>query len=102
MIARVWKGTAQPDAAHEYLAHLRDTVFPDIATIEGNQGALVLERTEGGAVEFTVITLWTSMEAIHRFAGADAEAAVVAPQAQALLSSYDGRVIHYQVPLTVL
>ena len=37
------------------------------------------------------------MSAIRKFAGADAEKAVVAPQAQALLSSFDDFVNHYEV-----
>jgi heme-degrading monooxygenase HmoA len=101
MIARVWKGTAKGDDAADYVAHLRDSVFPEIATIDGHEGAYVLQRDLNGTVEFTVITLWASMEAIHRFAGPDAEAAVVAPRARALLARYDDRVTHYEVPLSV-
>lgn len=103
MIARVWKGTARAETAPEYLAHLRDTVFPELGTIDGHHGALVLERAGSeDAVEFTVITLWSSMDVIRRFAGADTEAAVVAPRAQALLATYETRVTHYEVPLTAL
>jgi heme-degrading monooxygenase HmoA len=102
VIARVWRGTARADAAPEYLAHLRDTVFPEIGAIDGNRGALVLQRVEDGTIEFTVITLWDSIDAIRRFAGPDAEAAVVAPRAQALLATWERRVSHYEVPLTAL
>jgi hypothetical protein len=39
------------------------------------------------------------MEAIHQFAGADAEVAVVAPNAEALLRAYDTTVTHYDIAL---
>ena len=44
-----------------------------------------------------MITQWRSMDAIRAFAGADAEAAVVPPHAQAMMVSYDARVRHYEV-----
>lgn len=47
------------------------------------------------------MTLWSSRDAIARFAGEDAEAAVVPPEAQALLSRYDERAVHWDVPLAV-
>jgi hypothetical protein len=53
----------------------------------------------GPRVEFTVITLWDSVGAIQAFAGADAEAAVVPPEALALLASHDDRAVHWDVAL---
>ncbi len=47
------------------------------------------------------MTLWSSRDAIARFAGEDAEAVVVPPEAQALLSRYDERAVHWDVPLAV-
>jgi hypothetical protein len=37
------------------------------------------------------------MEAVRKFAGTEAEKAVVAPKAQAVLSSFDEFVSHYEV-----
>jgi hypothetical protein len=53
-----------------------------------------------GEVEITVTTVWTGFEAIEAFAHPDREAAVVAPEAAALLSDYDRRVRHYEIALT--
>ncbi len=44
-------------------------------------------------------TIWESFEDITAFGGDDAEAAVVAPAAQALFASCDARVKHYEVEL---
>jgi heme-degrading monooxygenase HmoA len=100
MIARVWKGYALPENAPLYLEHLQHSVFPELDQIDGFRGANVLQKTQNGEVEFIVMTLWASMDAIHQFAGADAEVAVVAPHAQAVLSHYDSTVAHYEVALT--
>jgi heme-degrading monooxygenase HmoA len=100
MIARIWKGTARPEHAAAYLRHLDEATFPAIATIAGHRGAYALRHDAGDRVEFTVITLWESLDAIRQFAGADPEIAVVPKEAQALLASYDERAVHWDVALT--
>jgi heme-degrading monooxygenase HmoA len=97
VIARTWRGSARPEQADAYVAHLRERTFPQLTTIPGHRGAYVLRRDGGSQVEFTVITLWESIDAIRRFAGDDPELAVVPPAAQALLSSYDDRAVHWDV-----
>jgi heme-degrading monooxygenase HmoA len=99
VIARTWKGTARADLADAYVEHLRKKTFPELTSIAGHRGAYVLRRDRGDVVEFTVITLWESIDAIRRFSGNDLEAAVVPPAAQALLASYDERAVHWEVPL---
>ncbi len=96
-LVRWWKGQAKPPQADEYVEHLRKNVFPELRAIAGHRGAYLLRRAVDGAVEFAVLTLWDSMEAIRKFAGAQPEKAVVAPQAQALLSRFDDFVSHYEV-----
>ncbi|HJT00184.1 MAG TPA: YciI-like protein [Terriglobales bacterium] len=97
MILRMWKGQAAPEKAEKYVHHATRNVFPELRTIEGHRGAYLLRRAVNGAVEFVVLTLWDSMEAVRKFAGAKPEKAVVAPDAQALLSSFDDLVSHYEV-----
>ena len=46
------------------------------------------------------MTVWQSLSAIDAFAGPDREAAVVAPEAAALLTDYDRRVRHFEVATT--
>jgi heme-degrading monooxygenase HmoA len=99
MIARVWRGIAMPETVHDYLQHLQDTVFPELSSINGYRGASVLRRDSDAGVEFTVQTLWESLDAIRQFAGDQVETAVVAPAAQSLFRSYDRTVTHYEVVL---
>src|SRR5205809_6694021 len=95
MIARVWSGTTTSGNAAGYLAHLRDHTFPRLSSIAGFRGGHVLSRARGDRVEFTVMTLWDSLDAIRQFAGDDTEAAVVPPEAQALLVSFETRASHW-------
>ena len=61
--------------------------------------ARILSQSDGVVVQFIVETLWSSMDAIHSFAGPDPEEAVIADEALHLLTSYDRRVRHYDVDL---
>jgi len=96
-ILRMWKGQATPEKAEKYVQHARKNVFPELRRIEGHRGAYLLRRAMNGAVEFVVLTLWDSMDAVRKFAGAKPQRAVVAPDAQALLSRFDDFVSHYEV-----
>jgi heme-degrading monooxygenase HmoA len=98
MIARLWRGgAADRGKADAYVRHLKTNVVPELAAIPGYREVRLLRREEGGRTEFLVMTLWDSMEAIRRFAGADPERAVVEPEARAVLSDYDDFVRHYEV-----
>jgi heme-degrading monooxygenase HmoA len=98
MIARLWRGVASSSVnAEAYQRHVTMKVFPSLAAIQGHRGARVLRRADGGRVEFLVMTLWDSMDAVRRFAGDNPEAAVVEPEARAVLSEYDNFVRHYEV-----
>jgi hypothetical protein len=48
-------------------------------------------------VEFLIVTRWTSLGAIEKFAGADVEAAVIPDTVQSMMLEYDRRVRHYEV-----
>ena len=101
MIARMWHGSTRPADADRYVAHLRHTVIPELSSIAGYRGIQVLRRVQGERVEFLVMTLWESMDAIRGFAGQDIDVAVVTREAQALLSDYDRHAAHYEVPLSL-
>jgi len=58
-----------------------------------------MRKDNSESVEFIVITMWESIDAIHKFAGEEAEVAVVAPATQALFRAYDSTVKHFEVVL---
>lgn len=96
-IVRLWKGRATAAKAADYVRHATQTVFPEVQSLPGHRGAYLLRRSVGNSVEFTVLTLWDSMDAVRGFAGPDPERAVVEPAARAALSDFDETVTHYDV-----
>jgi heme-degrading monooxygenase HmoA len=73
--------------------------LPGVQAIAGFDSAFVLRRIADEDVEFLVLTLWASQDAIHAFAGRDAERAVIRAAAAQALKQWDGAT-HYEVALT--
>ena len=98
-IIRIWHGWTTPANADAYEHLLRHEIFTGIRNrrIKGFQHIQLLRRTAEDEVEFVTIMTFDSLDAVREFAGADYEAAVVPPKAQALLSRYDRRSQHYEV-----
>jgi heme-degrading monooxygenase HmoA len=99
VIVRSWSARATAAGADAYVAYFRGTLRPSLQGIDGHRGALVVTRGAGEDVTVTVLTFWESMAAIRRFAGADATASVVEPEARAILTSFDAVVEHVDVGL---
>jgi heme-degrading monooxygenase HmoA len=97
VVGRLWKGWTTPENARAYVDHLQHATLPSLRRIDGHEGAFVLRREEEGEVEFVVLTLWRSLDAVRTFAGERYETAVVPPDAQRVLERYDDRVSHYDV-----
>jgi len=97
VICRHWRGVAKTDKAEEYIRHLREETFPGLDGIDGFLGAEILRRPVEEGVEFVVLTRWTSLESIQRFAGGDIDKAVVPPEAEVLMVSFDASVRHYEL-----
>ncbi|MGB9432150.1 MAG: hypothetical protein WBQ89_07910 [Candidatus Acidiferrum sp.] len=99
MVVRFWSARTTQVRFPEYLRHFNENVLPSLRAVDGFLEARVISQSDGVVVQFIVETLWSSMEAIDRFAGPDREAAVIADEALHLLTSYDHRVRHYLVDL---
>jgi len=97
MIQRHWRGLAKRGEANNYVRHLETETFPLISAITGFVKASILRRSTGDGVEFLIVTMWESMDAIKKFAGDDPEAAVVPAVVQGMMLTYEKRVKHYEV-----
>ena len=97
MILRMWRAQSTVEKADEYIRHATAKVFPALRTIEGHRGAFLLRHTLGDTVNLVVLTLWESMDAVRKFAGAEPDRAVVEPDARAVLTSFDDFVTHFDV-----
>jgi heme-degrading monooxygenase HmoA len=97
MIARIWTARTTAKNWPAYQQHFKENVVPELRGVKGYVSSQLLKREAGGEIAITVVSLWQSWAAIDAFAGPDREAAVVAPNAAALLTSYDRRVQHFEV-----
>ena len=99
VIARYWRGLCKPEFADTYVEHLHSETLPALGELPGFMGASILRRSATAGVEYLVITHWSSMEAIHAFAGANAESAVVPAKVHEMMIECDRSVRHYEVVL---
>lgn len=99
-ISRRWSARATEAQLPKYLEHFSQSVLPELRRVPGYLGANVSTRHLEGEIEIVAETTWRSLESIRAFAGPDLEAAVVADEAAALLTSFDRRVRHYEIAVT--
>lgn len=99
MIVRMWSARTTKARAPRYVHHFREEVLPMIRGLEGFIEARILTQTVGASVHILVETSWSSWEVIDQFAKGKRDQAVVASEAQGLLSSYDKKVRHYELAL---
>src|SRR5262245_36623443 len=99
MIGKMWRGSTSRENADAYERVLRTNVVPELADIAGSRGAFVMRRDVDDGVEFVTLTLFDSLDAVREFAGPDFERAVIIPEAEALLSSYDSTAAHYEIAI---
>jgi len=97
MISRHWTGVTRPGQADAYVQHLLKDTFPRLAAIPGFVEASILRRNVEGGIEFQVVTVWESLSAISAFAGQQVGVAVVPESVQAMMTTYDERVLHYEI-----
>jgi heme-degrading monooxygenase HmoA len=103
VIARVWRGWTKPENGDAYEEFLRTHVFPALTgRVSGFRGGYVARRDVDDEVEFLVMTLFDSLDAVRAFAGDDYEVPVIEPEAVRLLSRFDERAVHYDVVIAPL
>jgi heme-degrading monooxygenase HmoA len=93
----MWRAQSTVEKADQYVRHATTKVFPALRVIDGHRGAYLLRHTLGDTVELLVLTLWESMDAIQKFAGAEPTRAVVEPDALPALTWFDDFVTHFDV-----
>jgi hypothetical protein len=99
-ILRQWSARTTEAQLPKYLEHFSRNVLPELRRVNGFLGANVSVRHAGREADIFVETTWRSLDAIRAFAGSDLEAAVVAPEAAALLTDFDRRVRHFEVSIS--
>jgi heme-degrading monooxygenase HmoA len=99
MIARTWRGWTAAADADRYVEYLRETGVKEYAETIGNRGVFLLRRVDGDRVEFLLLTLWDSIDAVRSFAGEDERVAVFYPEDDAFLVDRERHADHFDVLL---
>jgi len=102
MIARHWRGWTQLQDADVYEGLLKNKVLPSLKNVEGYRGGYVLRSDNPHEVEFVVVNLFDSLEAVKRFAGPDYTVPVLEPEARKLLSKIEPVARHYEVRVSTV
>ena len=97
MIARHWRGWTKVHDADAYESLLKRNVFPSLKAIEGYRGGYILRNDGPREVEFVVVNLFDSLDAVKRFAGPDYSTPVFEPDAKGLLCKIEPVAMHYEV-----
>jgi heme-degrading monooxygenase HmoA len=97
MIARHWRGWTSVEDATAYEDLLIHRVLPELKKLEGYKGGCVLRLDAQDEVEFVVVNLFESLEAVKRFAGLDYKTPVFEPEARKLLRRTEPVANHYEV-----
>jgi hypothetical protein len=97
MIARHWRGWTSVQDATAYENLLIDKVLPELRKIKGYRTGYVLRMDGPEEVEFVVVNLFESLEAVKRFAGPDYKTPVFEPEAKKLLRRIEPVANHYDV-----
>ena len=100
MIARLWRGWTSIENAEAYEKLLREQVLPGLRQIDGYRGGYILRQEGNNEVEFVVMNLFESLEAVRAFAGPDYTVPVFEPEARQLLSKVEPLARHYEVKTT--
>src|SRR5207248_10149602 len=88
MIARLWKGWTPRENPDAYERLLRDKVLPGLRSIDGYRGGYVLRHDEDDEVEFAVVNLFESLDAVRAFAEPEYTVPVFEPEAMPPFSSF--------------
>ena len=96
MIARQWYGWTSKEDADAYEKLFR-THGPNVERVDGRVGAYLLRRDLSDEVEFIVLHIFESMDAVRAVVGDDYETARLIPGAEKLLSRYDGACTHFDI-----
>ena len=81
----------------QYLATIVRRGMGDYLKTPGNRGAYTLHREHTDHGEIVMVSLWDSLDAVARFAGADVTLAQYYPEDKDFLLDFPERVEHYDV-----
>ena len=97
MILRTWHGRTSIEDAAAYELFMRTRAAPDYGSVPGLVRAIFTRRDEGNEAHFLLVTLWTDMEAVKTFAGADPARAKYYPEDDLYLLEKESHSLNHEI-----
>ncbi len=97
MIVRSWRAVAGSDEVlAAYARHLETTTFMEMAQLPGHLGATLARKVGSADNALVVMSFWADMASAGHFGKGDFDDAVVKPNTQKLLRSFELKVEYFE------
>jgi heme-degrading monooxygenase HmoA len=97
MVIRIWQGIVLLANAAKYQALLEEKVLPYYRRADGNLGVYLCGEVRDEIVNFLVLSVWSSHDALVRFAGSDVDAMSHSNEEKQLLLAFESMARNYEV-----
>ena len=94
---RLWHGEVSLEKADAYEKFMVERAAPDYGSVDGLLKLYFQRRDEESKAHFLLVTIWTSMDAIKKFAGANPELAKYYPEDDGFLLSKEKHSTMYDI-----
>jgi heme-degrading monooxygenase HmoA len=96
-IMRLWHGEVAIEKADEYERFMIERAAPDYGSVDGLIKLYFQRRNEDTIAHFLLVTIWESLEAVTKFAGANPELAKYYPEDDDFLLEKEEHTTMYDV-----
>jgi len=96
-IMRLWHGEVAIRKADEYERFMIERAAPDYGSVDGLIKLYFQRRNEDTIAHFLLVTIWESLEAVTKFAGANPELAKYYPEDDDFLLEKEKHTTMYDV-----
>jgi len=96
-IMRLWHGEVAIEKADEYERFMIEKAAPDYGSVDGLIKLYFQRRNEDTIAHFLLVTIWDSLEAVAKFAGAEPEPAKYYPEDENFLLEKEKHTSMYEI-----
>lgn len=96
-IMRLWHGEVAIEKADEYERFMIKKAAPDYGSVDGLIKLYFQRRNENTIAHFLLVTVWDSLEAVAKFAGAEPELAKYYPEDENFLLEKEKHTSMYEI-----
>lgn len=97
MIVRMWQGIVRLANAAKYQSFLEEKVLPCYRSADGNLGVYLCSEVKDELVNFILLSIWSSHDALVRFAGPDVDTISHSNEEKQLLLAFESMARNYEV-----